>query len=312
MSSCCGGGAAAGHATTIAEREVAVHTRRAVTRPGTWTTIPAGVFAMGDTFGEGDASERPVHPVRLPAFEISTTTVTNAGFAEFVADTGHITDAEAFGVSAVFAGLLAAPEEDVVRRLDTTPWWLAVRGADWRHPGGRHSDLDGLARHPVVHVSWRDAQAWCAWAAARLPTEAEWERAARGTAGGRRFPWGDALGVDRLNIFRGDFPVPHQAEGGWVGTAPAAAYDPNSFGLFNTVGNVWEWCQDWFGADTYVDSSLDSPTGPPSGAERALRGGSFLCHDSYCRRYRVAARSSNTPDSTASNIGFRAAADTAT
>lgn len=307
MNSCCGGGGGAGATTT--ERAIAPPTQRLAGRPGSWATIPAGLFAMGDSFGEGDACEFPVHPVRLPEFEIATTTVTNAQFAAFVSETGHVTDAEEFGISAVFAGLLAAPAGDVLRSLDATPWWLAVAGADWRHPGGRNSDLQGLSMHPVVHVSWRDAQAWCAWAGVRLPTEAEWERAARGTAGGRRFPWGDALDEERLNIFRGDFPVPHQPEDGWVGTAPARSCEPNDFGLFNVVGNVWEWCADWFAADAYADSPVDGPTGPADGSERVLRGGSFLCHDSYCRRYRVAARSSNTPDSTTSNIGFRYAAD---
>lgn len=314
--SCCSGG---GTGSTLSVAPSDVRPGCGADLAGPQVRVPAGVFAMGDAFAEGDPAdgETPLHPVRLPAFLVDTTTVTNDAFAAFVDDTGHVTDAEHAGVSAVFQGLLTAPGADVVRRLDTTPWWLAVRGASWRHPGGAGSDVSEVGDHPVVHVSWRDAQAYATWAGRRLPTEAEWERAARGGLDARRFPWGDdrgdrdgdGTGEWRLNIWQGDFPEHDTAEDGWAGTAPARSFAPNGFGLFGTVGNVWEWCQDWFSVHTYAESSLDAPTGPAYGTRRVIRGGSFLCHDSYCRRYRVAARSSTTPESSSSNVGFRCASD---
>jgi formylglycine-generating enzyme required for sulfatase activity len=267
---------------------------------------------MGDAFGEGYPAdgEVPVHSVALDAFAIDETAVTNADFGAFVAATGYTTEAERFGFSAVFDGLVRAVPGDVLNRVPGAPWWLAVRGADWRHPHGPASSLDGLADHPVVQISWHDAQAYCRWAGARLPTEAEWEYAARGGLEGRRFAWGDVLQVDDgwpCNIWQGTFPTSNTAEDGFVGTAPVRSYPANGFGLFEVAGNVWEWCADWFSPTYYAASPDVDPRGPGSGTARVLRGGSFLCHDSYCHRYRVAARSSNTPDSAASNIGFRCA-----
>lgn len=280
--------------------------------------IPAGTFAMGDAFDEGYPAdgEVPVHPVTLPGFSMDATTVTNTAFARFVLDTDYVTEAEEFGVSAVFHLTLAADPSDVLNRVAGAPWWLAVRGADWRHPYGPKSSVSDLADHPVVHVSWHDAQAYCLWAGKRLPTEAEWEYAARGGHDGRRFVWGDELapqGEWMCNIWQGTFPTENTAEDGHLATAPVTSYRPNDYGLWNMAGNVWEWCADWFAPDHYsscpADSPAEDPRGPTRGTHRALRGGSFLCHDSYCHRYRVAARSSNTPDSAASNIGFRCAND---
>ena len=276
--------------------------------------VPAGSFAMGDPFGEGypGDGETPVHTVRLDAFRMDTTTVTNAQFATFVKDTGYVTGAEEFGISAVFHLAFDGDPADVLNRAAQVPWWLAVRGADWRHPEGPGSDVSRRQNHPVVHVSWDDAQAYAAWAGKRLPTESEWEYAARGGLEGARFAWGDELtprGRWRCNIFQGTFPTENTGEDGWLTTAPATSYAPNGYGLHGTAGNVWEWCADWFAADAYAHAAEHDPRGPGDGEQRVMRGGSYLCHDSYCNRYRVAARSSNTPESTAGNIGFRCAAE---
>lgn len=274
-------------------------------------TIPAGVFRMGDARGVGNPGdgETPVHEVWLDAFEIDATSVTNAQFARFVDETGYRTEAETFGYSAVFHLARTAPDEDVLGQPPQTPWWLGVRGADWRHPGGAGSSIEGLEDHPVVHVTWNDAQAYCAWAGRRLPSEAEWEYAARGGLDGAVYPWGDeppdADGEWRCNIWQGVFPTSNTLADGWLTTAPVRSFAPNGYGLWQTVGNVWEWCEDWFAPDYYARSPRERPRGPESGTARILRGGSFLCHDSYCNRYRTSARSSNTPDSSMSNAGFR-------
>jgi formylglycine-generating enzyme len=276
--------------------------------------LPAGTFAMGDAFDEGYPSdgEVPVHPVRLPAFRIDATAVTNASFAAFAKETGHVTDAERFGSSAVFHLLVDAPTSDVLGRAPGAPWWVEVRGASWRHPDGSRSSIGDRPHHPVVHVSWHDARAYCAWAGTRLPSEAEWEYAARGGLEGRRFAWGDDLapgGRWRCNIWQGDFPRHDTGEDGHRGTAPVKAYRPNGHGLWNTAGNVWEWCDDWFSPGYYAVSPLDDPRGPEGGEARVMRGGSYLCHASWCHRYRVAARSANTPESSSGNLGFRCAND---
>ena len=274
--------------------------------------LSGGSFAMGDHFGEGYVGdgELPVHEVHLAPFLVDVTTVTNAAFEEFVSATGYVTDAERFGVSAVFHLAFTGDGDDVTGSADGAPWWLAVRGASWRHPEGRHSSIRWRMNHPVVHVSWNDAQAYCAWAGKRLPTEAEWEFAARGGLAGSRFPWGDELMPKRrwrLNVWQGAFPELNTREDRFVTTAPVKTYPRNGFGLWQTVGNVWEWCSDWFSPSYYSESASTDPAGPESGERRVMRGGSFLCHESYCYRYRVAARSSNTPDSTSANLGFRCA-----
>lgn len=273
--------------------------------------IPAGEFLMGDAFDEGYPAdgETPVHRVRLDGYWIDETAVSNAQFAAFVRATGHVTDAEQLGVSAVFH-LAAAPDARVLHRLAAAPWWLAVRDAHWRRPEGGGSGVDRRPDHPVVHISWNDAQAYCRWAGKRLPTEAEWEYAARGGAQGRRYPWGDEFEPDgrpRCNTWHGSFPHHSTLDDGYLTTAPVQSFRPNGFGLWNMAGNVWEWCADVFAADTYARSPEYDPRGPTAGAERVLRGGSYLCHESYCNRYRVAARSHNAPDSTSANVGFRCA-----
>ncbi|MGW0705593.1 formylglycine-generating enzyme family protein [Streptomyces sp. NPDC002643] len=274
--------------------------------------LPGGRFLMGteDEVGYPADGEGPVREVELSPFRISATTVTNAQFAEFVDATGYATEAERFDFSFVFEGFLPAELRAVSPRVPGTPWWRGVRGATWRHPEGPGSTVDTILDHPVVHVSWNDAQAYCAWSGTRLPTEAEWEYAARGGLEQKRYPWGDDLAPDgspMCNIWRGTFPTLNTAEDGYRSTAPADAFAPNGFGLYNTVGNVWEWCADWFSPDFPTTAPRTDPTGPPSGSTRVMRGGSHMCHASYCNRYRVAARSSNTPDSSSGNIGFRVA-----
>ena len=270
---------------------------------------------MGDARGDSRPAdgETPVHEVRLPAFRIDATAVTNADFTRFVEDTGYRTQAEEFGSSAVFHLAVAASATDVLGRSPRTPWWLEVRGADWRHPDGPRSDVEDRLDHPVVHVTWHDARAYCRWAGRRLPTEAEWERAARGNLDGARYPWGDELmapdGSWRLNIWQGRFPVDNTGEDGWTTTAPVRSYEPNGFGLWQVVGNVWEWCHEVFDPRAHATGHPRPPT-PDDGGNlpRVLRGGSYLCHDSYCNRYRNAARSANTPDSSMGNAGFRTVA----
>lgn len=276
--------------------------------------MASGEFVMGDSSGDANPQdgETPRHRVRVDGFAIDATTVTNADFASFVEDTGYRTEAETFGYSAVFHLAVAAPHVDLMAPAAGVPWWWGVRGADWRHPGGGRSDLDGLADHPVVHVSWNDAVAYCRWAGRRLPTEAEWEFAARGGLEGAKYPWGDEevdQGGWRANIWQGRFPDVNTAEDGWLTTAPVRSFEPNGFGLWQPVGNVWEWCADPFDPRAYARTAagLPLPVGRAAGP-RVMRGGSYLCHASYCNRYRNSARSSNTADSSMANTGFRTVA----
>ncbi|WP_188434710.1 formylglycine-generating enzyme family protein [Microbacterium murale] len=275
--------------------------------------IPAGTFVMGDSSGDRNVAdgEVPRHPVSLSTFSIDATTVTNEAFAAFIDATGYRTEAEQFGYSAVFHLAVTAPEDDILGVPPQTPWWRGVRGADWRRPGGEGSSVDELGDHPAVHVSWNDAVAYCEWAGRRLPTEAEWEYAARGGIEGAKYPWGDDevdAGGWRANIFQGEFPTRNTEEDGWSTTAPVRTFTPNAYGLWQPVGNVWEWCADRFDASYYLSSPASDPTGPAGGDARVLRGGSYLCHISYCNRYRNSARSQNTPDSSMGNAGFRTVA----
>lgn len=256
-------------------------------------------MGSADTDANPRDGEGPVREVTVAPFAIDAWAVTTAAFARFVDETGYRTEAEEFGWSFVFASFLPGAIRARSQRPPQTPWWCAVDGATWRTPEGPGSDLTDRADHPVTHVSWRDAEQYARWAGGRLPTETEWEYAARGGLHQARYAWGDELmpdGEHRCNIWQGRFPVSNTAEDGFRGTAPVTAFAPNGFDLFNVAGNVWEMC-----ADHWV----------PGTDARVMRGGSYLCHDSYCNRYRVAARTSNTADSSSGNQGFRLAYDEA-
>lgn len=281
-------------------------------------TLPAmlelagGEFTMGTDDADGFAvdGEGPARRVRVRPFEIARTAVTNAQFREFVRATRYVTEAEAAASSFVFYGQVA---DDLRRRATQVPrelpWWLDVGDACWQRPAGPGSSILDRLDHPVVHVSWNDATAYCAWAGMRLPTEAEWEYAARGGLPAARYPWGDDFaddGADRANLWQGHFPDAPRAP--WrPATVRADAFAPNGFGLYNTAGNVWEWCSDWFSPHYHAETAADDPHDTRVTGRRSMRGGSFLCHASYCNRYRVAARSSNAPAASSSNCGFRPA-----
>lgn len=273
--------------------------------------LPGGSFLMGTDDKEGFPAdgEGPVREITVHAFYVDATTVTNTEFEKFVQATGYQTDAEKYGWSFVFYGLLSDKMRETHPEVAVqTPWWCAIPGACWKYPEGKDSHIRDRMDHPVVHVSWNDAMAYCHWAGKRLPTEAEWEYAARGGLVQKKFPWGNELwpdGEHRCNIWQGNFPQYNSMEDGYLGTAPAKSFKPNDFGLYNVSGNVWEWCNDWFSPDFHLKENKVNPKGPPEGEAKVIRGGSFLCHHSYCNRYRVAARSANTADSSASNMGFR-------
>lgn len=276
-------------------------------------TIPGGVFEMGTDTKEGFPAdgEGPVRQVELDSFQISPYAVTNADYKLFVDATGYVTEAERFGWSFVFH-LLASDQikESVANVPQEVPWWLVVEGAYWRAPEGPDSHIEDRMNHPVIHISWNDAEAYCRWAEVRLPTEAEWEYAARGGLERKTYPWGDLLkmnGEHRCNIWQGKFPTHNSALDGYIGTAPVDVYEPNGYGIFNMSGNVWEWCSDWFSPTYHIKTAFRNPEYKQSTGRRSMRGGSYLCHRSYCNRYRVAARSSNTPDSSTGNCGFRVA-----
>lgn len=275
--------------------------------------LPGGEFLMGTNDKDqikGDG-EGPVRKVQLKPFRMDRYAVTNAQFKEFVEETGYRTDAERFGWSFVFYLLASENVKRTVRNVvQQTPWWLQVWGANWRHPKGPDSSIQDRLHHPVVHISWNDAQAYCDWSGKRLPTEAEWEYAARGGLIQKKYPWGNKLtykGKHNCNIWQGVFPTKNTGKDGFIGTAPVDQFSPNGYGLYNTVGNVWEWCKDWFSIKPLDEEGGMDPVGPKSGEGKVIKGGSYLCHKSYCNRYRVAARSQNTVDSSTGHMGFRCA-----
>ncbi|XP_072790774.1 formylglycine-generating enzyme isoform X2 [Taeniopygia guttata] len=294
----CSAGRAAGDGREAAARRysAAAGSGRSAGR-GPMVLIPGGVFTMGTQEPEiQQDGEGPARRVHLSSFHMDQY------------------EAEKFGDSFVFEGMLSeAVKADIHQAVAAAPWWLPVKGASWRHPEGPDSSISSRMDHPVLHVSWNDAVAFCTWAGKRLPTEAEWEYSCRGGLENRLFPWGNKLqpkGQHYANIWQGEFPTNNTAEDGYKGTAPVSAFPPNAYGLYNMVGNAWEWTSDWW-AVHHSPQELHNPKGPSSGTDRVKKGGSYMCHKSYCYRYRCAARSQNTPDSSASNLGFRCAADSA-
>jgi sulfatase modifying factor 1 len=279
--------------------------------------LDGGPFWMGTDSAEGfpDDGEGPVRKVTLESFYIDKTPITNTAFAEFVRETGYQTESELFGWSFVFQGHIP-PDEYPRLVVDTVlgaEWWCKVHGADWRHPEGPASDIRGREDYPVVHVSWNDAREYAAWAGKRLPTEAEWEYAARGGLEQKIYSWGDELtpgGTHLCNIWQGEFPQHDTAEDGYSAPCPVHAFPPNGYDLSSVTGNTWEWCADWFDPAFHQLGTRLNPVGPAAGNSKVIRGGSYLCHASYCNRYRVAARTSNTPDSATTNMSFRCVRDT--
>jgi sulfatase modifying factor 1 len=300
--------------------------------------IPGGKFEMGsnefegngpgacDTFCHIPNETLPIHTVELDSFWMDRTPVTNAQFRRFVKATGYVTQAELPQEEGhpPWSIVFTPPSRMPPTLSDESQWWAPVRGADWRHPEGPGSSIDGLDDHPVVHISWNDAHAYAKWAGKRLPTEAEFEYAARGGLEQKRFVWGDQLNPDgkwMANIWQGTFPIENTKEDGWDHTSPVKAFPPNGYGLYDMSGNVWQWCSDWYRRDYYQYSPAKNPQGPdegeliPQGASangepksipmRVQRGGSFLCSDVYCKGYMPGTRGKSDPVSAANHTGFR-------
>ena len=280
---------------------------------GKLSIISGGFFDMGARQSRFPADmDSPRRKIRISPFRISPFAVSNQEFADFVADTGYVTVAEQEGWSYVFH-LFADTSGGHDGYPAQTPWWRAVSGACWHAPEGPNSSWTEHADHPVVQIAWFDAIAYCVWSGLRLPWEGEWEFAARGGLAKKKFPWGNVMmpaGEHAMNTWQGRFPAENTGEDGWVKTAPVDSYQPNGFGLYNMTGNVWEWVQDYFGERASSGRLADhDPRGPNDGYARVQRGGSYLCHDSYCDRYHVHSRTRNDPDSSTGNCGFRVAAD---
>ena len=309
--------------------------------------IPGGTFSMGtvdptrEICGGSDPmpDARPIHRVYVDGFWMDATDVTNEQFARFVAATKYVTIAERKPRAEDFPGadpaglvpgsVVFTPPAKPVPLDNPLVWWRYVPGANWRHPEGPASTLEGREHHPVVHVAYADAAAYAAWAGKRLPTEAEWEFAARGGRAGELYPWGNALqpgGKWMANIFQGDFPYHNTGLDGFTGTSPVGSFAANPYGLYDMAGNVWEWCNDWYRPDTYElqlrganGGAVRNPQGPPQSdsydpaesgvAKRVQRGGSFLCTDQYCTRYLQGSRGKGAPDTGSNHLGFRCVMD---
>jgi formylglycine-generating enzyme required for sulfatase activity len=315
---------------------VAVHVLQQPPAGMRW--VPGGEFTMGSDSELAWPDEKPAHRVRVDGFWMDETEVTNAQFRAFVEATGYVTTAEKPPdagellkqlppgtpppppESLVPGSLVFTPTAGPVRLDDYSQWWKWTPGASWRHPEGPGSGLNGKDDHPVVHVSWDDAVAYAKWAGKRLPTEAEWEFAARGGLDGKTYVWGDepfSEDKPQANIWQGEFPYHNTAKDGYERTAPVKSYPPNGYGLYDMAGNAWEWCADWYARDLYRQRAgrgvVVNPTGPersddpahPFEPRRVQKGGSFLCCDQYCSRYRPGARHGCSPDTGMSHVGFR-------
>jgi formylglycine-generating enzyme required for sulfatase activity len=308
--------------------------------PAGMVWIPGGDFTMGTDAQEGWPEERPAHRVRVDGFFMDATEVTNVEFRAFIAATGYVTTAEKAPSleeimsqvppgtpppakeSLVPGALVFTPPAGRVDLNDFSQWWSWTPGASWRHPEGPGSSIADRDNHPVVQVSWDDANAFARWAGMRLPTEAEWEFAARGGLKNKSYVWGDEGPSEArplANIWQGEFPHSNTAQDGFARTSPVKSFPPNGYGLFDMAGNVWEWCADWYDRELYRRRAGGELVVNPAGPERSFdpsrpyerlrvqRGGSFLCNDSYCSRYRPSARHGGSPDTGMSHVGFRCA-----
>lgn len=302
--------------------------------------VKGGEYMMGTADGEGRPDEYPQHKVRLDGFWIDITEVTNAQFKKFIAATGYITTAEQKPdweelkkqlppgtpkpdeSMLVASSLVFTPPALPVQLNDVAQWWSWKEGADWKHPQGPGSSIEGKDNYPVVHISWYDAVAYCKWAGKRLPTEAEWEMAARAGAD-NKYTWGNEdpeTGKPKANTWQGSIPVKNTSWDQFNRSAPVKSFAANGFGLYDMAGNVWEWCNDWYRSDHYSSEKnvlSTNPRGPASGYDpmeptipkKVVRGGSFLCHSSYCKGYRVSARMKTSPDTGLEHTGFRCVKD---
>ncbi len=311
---------------------------RALVNHSSMVWIDGGTYAMGGDNREASADEYPKHQVTVNGFWMDATEVTNAQFAEFVKATGYITTAEKKpdwnGLKKqlppgmpkppdsvlVAASLVFKPTANEVDLNDYSQWWTWQKGADWRHPQGPASSIKGKGNYPVTQLSWYDAQAYCKWAGKRLPTEAEWEWAARGGQANKIYPWGNEPVTDgpaKANIWEGNFPYKNTLRDKFYRAAPVKSFKPNGYGLYDMAGNVWEWCHDYYNETYYQHSPIKNPQGPnrsydsqePQAVKRVIRGGSFLCNNSYCSGFRVARRMKSTEDSGMEHLGFRCVQD---
>ncbi|MCW3109762.1 MAG: Sulphatase-modifying factor protein [Segetibacter sp.] len=303
--------------------------------------IKGGEYLMGSSNQEGRADEYPQHKVRVDGFWMDNTEVTNAQFKKFVEATEYITTAEKApdwdelkkqlppgtrkpdDSILVASSLVFIPPAQAVSLSDASQWWSWTKDANWRHPEGPNSSIERKENYPVVHISWDDAQAYCKWAGKRLPTEAEWEFAARAGLINQPYSWGnedEEKGKAKANTWQGHFPDLNTARDGFKGLAPVKSFAPNAYGLYDMAGNVWEWCSDWYQPNYYQQlkgSVVVNPKGPSSGLDpdeptnpkRVVRGGSFLCHASYCSSYRVSARMKTSPDTGLEHTGLRCVTD---